>query len=594
MDPGLLSLLALLPILSVFALIVLLRWPATRAMPVAFGITCGLSLFVWGSPIRLVTAAVIDGLVTAASILYIVLGAILLLNLMRESGALHSIRRSMFEISPDRRVQAVIIAFLFGSFIEAAAGFGTPAAVAAPLLVAIGFPAMAAVMVSLIIQSTCVSFGAIGTPILIGINGGLAGQPEVVEYLGRHGMEFSLYLKTIGAKVAIIHGVTGTLIPLIMIVMMTRFFGQRRSWKEGLAAAPFALFAGLCFTVPYTITGVLWGPEFPSLVGSLFGLTVVILAARRRILTPRQTWDFPPPAEWPAEWSGDLLQSEPTLSSPKTHPSNLPHPTRPEEILSNSTPWARTDTGSPQETPRGKGPSASVAWLPYILVALTLLASRLLPALQALLSGVQWGWSGILGSGISTAFQPLYLPGFFFIVASALAVLSYRMTGRQAARAAGRTLRSLTGPAVALGFAVPMVKVFINSGTPGGLEQMPILLAGGAAAVVGSAWPAFAAVIGAMGAFIAGSNTFSNMMFSLFQFATALKTGMTPGVIVALQAVGGAAGNMICVHNVVAASAVVGLLGREGALIRKTIIPMTYYLIVSGALGFVLLWWFRI
>jgi lactate permease len=555
MGPGLLSFLALLPILSVFALIVLLRWPATRAMPMAFGITCGLSLLVWRSPLLQVAAAVVDGLVTAASILYIVLGAVLLLNLMRESGALHSIRRSMFEISPDRRVQAVIIAFLFGSFIESAAGFGTPAAVAAPLLVAIGFPAMAAVMVSLIIQSTCVSFGAIGTPILIGVNGGLAGQPEVMEYLGRHGMELSLYLKTIGAKVAIIHGVTGTLIPLIMIVMMTRFFGQKRSWKEGLAVTPFALFAGLSFTVPYALTGVLWGPEFPSLVGSLFGLTVVILAARLRILTPRNTWDFPPPSEWPEEWSGNLLK---------------------------------------QETFGGKGPSASVAWLPYILVALTLLASRLWPALQARLSGVLWGWSKILGSGISTAFQPLYLPGFFFIVASALAVLLYRMTGRQAARAAGSTLRSLAGPAVALGFAVPMVKVFINSGTPEGLEGMPILLAGGAAAAAGSTWPAFAAVIGAMGAFIAGSNTFSNMMFSLFQFVTALKTGMTPGVIVALQAVGGAAGNMICVHNVVAASAVVGLLGKEGLLIRKTIIPMTYYLIVSGTLGFILLWWFRI
>jgi lactate permease len=590
MDPGLLAILALLPILSVFALIVLLRWPATRAMPVAFGITCGLSLIVWGSPIRQVAASAIDGLVTAASILYIVLGAVLLLNLMRGSGALHSIRRSMYEVSPDRRVQAVIIAFLFGSFIEAAAGFGTPAAVAAPLLVAIGFPAMAAVMVSLIIQSTCVSFGAIGTPILIGVNGGLAGQPEVMEYLGRHGVEFSLYLKTIGAKVAIIHGVTGTLIPLIMIVMMTRFFGQKRSWKEGLAVTPFALFAGLCFTVPYTLTGVLWGPEFPSLVGSLFGLTVVILAARRRILTPRQAWDFPPPSDWPDEWSGDPVRNEPAPSSAKTRPT---------------TPWARTDPGSlsasgkdharsSQKTSVGEGPSAFVAWMPYIVVALTLLASRLWPDLQALLSGVQWGWAGILNSGISTSFQPLYLPGFFFILASAMAVLLYRMTGRQAVRAAGRTLRSLTGPAVALGFAVPMVKVFINSGTPEGLEQMPILLAGGAAAVVGPVWPAFAAVIGAMGAFIAGSNTFSNMMFSLFQFATALKTGMTPGVIVALQAVGGAAGNMICVHNVVAASAVVGLLGKEGALIRKTIIPMTYYLVVSGALGFALLWWFRI
>ena len=123
---------------------------------------------------------------------------------------------------------------------------------------------------------------------------------------------------------------------------------------------------------------------------------------------------------------------------------------------------------------------------------------------------------------------------------------------------------------------------------------MPIVLANGAAAVAGKAWGAFAAVIGAMGAFIAGSNTLSNMMFSLFQFTTALKTEAVPGVIVALQAVGGAAGNMICVHNVIAASAVVGLLGREGLLIRKTLIPMAYYLIMAALVGIVLLRIFRI
>jgi lactate permease len=139
-----------------------------------------------------------------------------------------------------------------------------------------------------------------------------------------------------------------------------------------------------------------------------------------------------------------------------------------------------------------------------------------------------------------------------------------------------------------------MVKVFINSGVPGGLDKMPIVLASGAAALVGKAWSAFSPVIGAMGAFIAGSNTLSNMMFSLFQFATGLKTGAVPGVIVALQAVGGAAGNMICVHNVVAASAVVGLLGKEGSLIRKTLIPMTYYLLVAALIGIVMLQIFRI
>ena len=123
---------------------------------------------------------------------------------------------------------------------------------------------------------------------------------------------------------------------------------------------------------------------------------------------------------------------------------------------------------------------------------------------------------------------------------------------------------------------------------------MPIMLAGGAVSLAGQAWPALAGLVGALGAFMAGSNTLSNMMFSLFQFATALKIGLTPGVIVALQAVGGAAGNMICVHNVVAASAVVGLLGKEGLLIRKTIIPMIYYLIAAAAWGFVLLWGFRV
>jgi len=555
MTPGILAILALLPILTVFALIVLLRWPATRAMPAAFLLTGLLSFFIWRSPLTQIAAAAIDGLVTAASILYIIAGAILLLNLMRESGALIAIRRSMFRVSPDRRVQAIIIAFLFGSFIEAAAGFGTPAAVAAPLLVAIGFPAMAAVMVALIIQSTCVSFGAIGTPILIGVNGGLTGQPEVTAYLSRQGMEFFPYLEAIGAKVALIHGIIGTLIPLIMIMMMTRFFGARRSWKEGLAAAPFAVFSGFCFTIPYVLTGMLWGPEFPSLAGSLIGLLIVISAARRGFLVPKESWDFPSPDRWRPEWSGELLP----------------------------------------DTPEHKNaPNAAIAWLPYLLIALMLLSSRLWPLLKTKLSGVTWAWRGILGSGISTTFQPLYLPGFFFVLVSALAVFFYRMGKARAQRAVLNTVSHLAGPALALAFAVAMVKVFINSGTPDGLEQMPVLLAGGAAAVVGKAWPAVAAVIGAMGAFIAGSNTFSNMMFSLFQFSTALKTGLTPGVVVALQAVGGAAGNMICIHNVVAASAVVGLLGREGLLIRKTILPMTYYLIAAAFLGFLLLRWFQI
>jgi len=541
--------LALLPILTVFVLIVLFRWPATKAMPVAFLITCLLAFSVWKVPILQIAAASIDGLVTAGSILYIILGAILLLNLQRESGAISSIRRSMYLISPDRRVQAIIIAFLFGAFIEASAGFGTPAAVAAPLLVAIGFPGMAAVMVSLIIQSTPVSFGAIGTPILIGVNAGLSNQPEVIGYLTSHSIDFPAYLYAIGSKVAIIHGITGTLIPLILVMMMTRFFGHKRSWTEGISIWPFALFAGLCFTVPYTLVGIFFGPEFPSLVGSLLGLAIVIPSARNGLFLPKDIWDFPSKDTWPDEWIGQKIEEKDVAKA---------------EV------------------------KVFIAWLPYILVALFLLLSRLWIPLKSFLAGINLQWTEIFKTSISTSFQPLFLPGFWFFIAVILSLFIQKISPLEAKRAAVRSFKTLLGPTIALCFAVPMVKVFINSGVPGGYDKMPVVLASGAAALVGKAWTLFAPSIGALGAFIAGSNTFSNMMFSLFQFTTALKTGAIPGVIVALQAVGGAAGNMICIHNVVAASAVVGLLGREGLLIRKTLIPMIYYILVAALIGFFL------
>ena len=550
MSLGVLAFLALFPILVVFILIVLLRRPATKAMPLAYLVTCVLAFFVWKVPLTQISAASVDGLITAASILYIIIGAIFLLNLLQESGAISTIRRSMYLISPDRRVQAIIIAFLFGSFIEGSAGFGTPAAVAAPLLVAIGFPAMGAVVVSLIIQSTPVSFGAIGTPILIGVSTGLGGQPEVLSYLQTQNQNFLPFLKGIGGYVALIHGIVGTLIPLVLVMMMTRFFGPKKSWTDGLSILPFALFSGLCFTVPYTLTGVFLGPEFPSLVGSLVGLSIVIPLARIGFLIPKDTWDFAPKTNWPEEWNGLAVE-------------------------------AQGEDNAKMSIIR--------AWLPYVLIAALLLITRLWSPLTKILASIAFKWTNIFQTSISTSFQPLFLPGFLFIIVGTLTVFLQKIPKRKFHFAVKRSFKVLIGPAVALGFAVPMVKVFINSGVPGGLDKMPVILASGAAALVGQGWTAFAAVIGAMGAFIAGSNTFSNMMFSLFQFTTALKIGLLPTIIVALQAVGGAAGNMICIHNVVAASAVVGLSGKEGPIIRKTLIPMTYYLIAAGLIGFLLM-----
>ena len=305
------ALLALTPILAIALLLVVFRWPATWVMPLSWVITGIVALTYWDMTANRFFAATAQGVVIAFTLLYIVFGAILLLNTIRYSGAVNTIREGFRGISPDRRIQAIIIAWVFGSFIEGASGFGTPAAIAAPLLVVMGFPAFAAVMVTLIIQSTPVTFGAVGTPIMVGIKTGLAGSPMVDTFLTENGHELVevgviplSYLKVIGSTAATFHAMAGILIPLIICACLTKFFGKERSLKRGLEVWPFAIFAALAFILPYLVVAYLIGPEFPSLLGGLIALTIVIPAARAGFLMPKQTWDFPPKSEWEPEWLG--------------------------------------------------------------------------------------------------------------------------------------------------------------------------------------------------------------------------------------------------------------------------------------------------
>lgn len=530
-------------------LLVGFRIPARLVMPMGFLLTAAIAFFAWGFSISSVLASSIQGLFITFDILYIIFGAILLLNLLNYAGAVTAIRRGFAGISEDRRVQTIIIVWLFGSFIEGAAGFGTPAAVVAPLLVAMGFPAMAAVVLGLMVQSTPVTFGAVGTPILVGVRGGLEG-PHLNEFLIANNSSLSEFLQLITVDVLLFHTIVGTFIPLFMVVMMTRFFGEKRSWREGLAAFPFALFGGLAFTLPYLITGVLLGPEFPSLFGSLIGLALVVTAARRGFLLPKKTWDFPERQQWPTFWIGklktELKEEERILSFP---------------LLK--------------------------AWAPYFCVATLLLLSRMtnLPFKQWLNIFVI-SYPNIFDTSISASSAPLYLPGTIFLLVGIITILFYKMRCVDVKVSLVESGRMLFGAAFVLIFTVPMVRIYINSGqNVMGIPSMPIQMAEFVASHVGGVYPLFAPAIGALGAFIAGSNTVSNLMFSFFQMGVAEKLSISTTTIIALQAVGAAAGNMISIHNVVAASATVGFLGKEGLIIRKALIPTLYYLIFVGLLG---------
>ncbi|MFL2847205.1 MAG: L-lactate permease [Pseudohongiellaceae bacterium] len=558
MSTGILAILSLLPIVSVAIFLVMLRWPASRAMPIAYIVAAALALFVWQLPIPKILAASVNGLIIAGTLIYIIFGAILLLNTLQQSGAMNTIRQGFSDITPDRRIQVIIIAWLFGTFIEGSAGFGTPAAVAVPLMVGLGFPAMAAVVAGMIIQSTPVSFGAMGTPILVGVNTGLSADPGMIAYATELGFsEWEDFLAFIGTKIAIIHAAAGTFIPLLVTAVMTRFFGANRSFADGFKVWKFAIFAALSMTIPYLIVATFLGPEFPSMFGGMVGLAIVVTAAKKGFLMPDDSdnWDFDAKENWEAEWTG-TMQSDNSASADRA-PIGLIR-----------------------------------AWSPYLFVAGLLVLTRLRAVnMEAFLRSdhplITWSWTEIFGSDISASFQPLWSPGTIFIIVSLITILVHGLKASEYKVALNSSLKTLIPASTALIFTVPMVQVFINSSGGGaGYEQMPIALAEGVANLAGSAWPFFSTFIGGLGAFVAGSNTVSNMMFSLFQFGVGERILADPTWIVALQAVGGASGNIICVHNVVAASAVAGLIGKEGSVIRKTLLPFLYYALMTGALGY--------
>lgn len=553
--------LALLPIVLVFLLLVVMRLPAKIAMPVAYMTTVLVALFAWNAPINQLVAATIHGVLTAVNVLFIVFSAVLLLNTLKASGAINTIRQGFMDISIDRRVQMIIVAWLFGSLIEGSTGWGTPSAVGAPLLLALGFPAMAAVMAILIIQSTPVSYGAVGTPILLGVNSGLSNKDDVAAAIAPATLPD--YLLTIGANVGLIHALVGFLIPLILCGFLTRFFGEKRSFAEGLKVAPFAIFAGLAFTIPYALTAYFIGPELPSLMGSVVGLAIVVPAAKAGFLMPKEPFDFAPREHWKSSWIGTLVETDEDRARAAAAPNY----------------------------------SLMRAFSPYLIVIAILVATRTIKPLKAWLNEhAVIVFENMLGTTITNKTQLLYSPATVLLLVSILCIVIFKMKGSRVKESYKDSAAIMLAAAPALLFAVPMVQVFINSASasdaPVQMLAMPQVLAHGAAGVFSDAWPLVAPWIGSLGAFIAGSNTISNMMFSHFQWSTAAQIGLDASqaaYVVALQAVGGAAGNMISVHNVVAACAVVGLVNKEGDVIRKTIIAMVYYVGQAGLIGMAIL-----
>lgn len=534
---------SLTPVISVMLFLVLLRMPASRAMPISMVITALAAAFIWQMDTTLLAASVVEGLLSAITPLTIIFGAVFLLNTLKYSGAMDTIRAGFTNISADARVQVIIICWLFGSFIEGSAGFGTPAAIGAPLLVLLGIPPVAAAVVALIADSTSVSFGAIGLPVLFGMEQGLleGGTSMAAAQIAEHGGHFSDYAQFIAMHMITIDLITGTLIPLVMVSVLTGFFGRNKSFKEGFAIWKFALFAGLAFTIPAWLINFFAGPEFPSVIGALVGMALVIPVARKGWLLPKTPWN---------DFAENDKEAETAKVETKARFSQL------------------------------------AAWTPYLIMAALLVLSRVVQPLKAWLNGFNISWTGLLGTELKASFATFFAPGAFFVAVCILGFFLFRMNSKAIKESVTVSCKSMVPTIISLGASVPMVKIFLNSGTnSAGLQSMPVALADMLAGSLGSVWAWISPIVGIFGAFLSGSATFSNMMFSGLQYSVADNIGANHALILALQGIGANAGNMMCVMNVVAAATVVGMAGRESEIIRKTMPVALGYALLAGTLA---------
>lgn len=533
---------SLTPIISVMLFLVLLRMPASKAMPISMVFTGLAAIFVWQMDTTLLAASVVEGLLSALTPLTIIFGAVFLLNTLKYSGAMDTIRAGFTNISADARVQVIIICWLFGSFIEGSAGFGTPAAIGAPLLVLLGIPPIASAVVALIADSTSVSFGAIGLPVLFGMEQGLTtgGVNMAAEQITQHGGSFADYAQFIAMHMITIDLVTGTLIPLTMVAILTGFFGRNKSFKEGLAIWKFALFAGLAFTVPAWLINYFAGPEFPSVIGALVGMALVIPVAKKGYLLPKTPWND----------------------------------------------FAENDGQARKEITAKAQFSQIAAWSPYIIMAALLVLSRIVTPIKAWLTSFNISWTGLLGTELKAGFATLYAPGAFFVLVCILGFFLFKMKSPAIKESITVSCKSMVPTIISLGASVPMVKIFLNSGeNASGLASMPVALADTLASSMGAVWTWVSPIVGIFGAFLSGSATFSNMMFSGLQYSVADNIGANHALILAMQGIGANAGNMMCVMNVVAAATVVGMAGRESEIIRKTMPVALAYALVAGTIA---------
>ena len=502
--------------------------PSYIALPLTALFVAALQIFYFQTDLTLIWANVIAGSLSAITPISIIAGAILMNRMMCLSGAENTISRWLEGISRNKVAQLMIIGWAFAFMIEGASGFGTPAAIAAPILVGLGFPPLQVAMLALVMNSVPVSFGAVGTPTWFGFS--------------NLGLSDSALLE-IGQQTALIHFVAAFVIPVLALRFVASWTDIRRNYF-------FILLSTLSCTVPYFLFAQ-WNYEFPALVGGAIGLTISIGLAKLNI--------------------GLLTTAE-----------------------------TRDDTATQTNVSRGEIIKAMTPTLLLIVILIVTrikqlgIKSMLTDATEAMSASLGafgdfsvsqaliFKLSNILGTNVAWAYKALYVPALVpFLLVVLISIPLFKLKGSMVKQVFSETGSRIKMPFITLIGALIMVKLMMAGG-----ENSPILIIGMAFSdLMGTNWQFASAYLGALGAFFSGSATVSNLTFGGIQQTIATTVGLPETTILALQSVGGAMGNMVCINNIIAVSTILGISNKEGYIIKRTVIPMIIYGLIAAVMS---------
>ena len=518
------SLLAILPLLTIFVTLGALKWKAHWAGLTAVGVALIVAIAAYGMPVGLAGLSATQGFAFGLfPIMWIVITAIWLYELTVRSGHFEDLRLVINVISDDPRIQAIIVAFCFGGLLEALAGFGAPVAITGVMLVAVGFTAMRAAVVVLVANTAPVAFGAIAIPIIT------AGTLTGIDY------------QDIGAMVGHQTPFLAAVVPLFLVLLVDGRRGLKQIW-------PLALVVGIAFGLAQWVSATFLSVELTDIIASLVGLSAVVIMLRF----------------WKPKGGQDALDR---MADEREHEGA--------DAPDAGGASAAVATDVKKETAPLTGSRVVLALFPYLLVIVIFSVAKLVPALNDWLAStdVKIPWPGLHGNILNAAgevststvynFQWLSSPGTLLLISGVIVAIVYKMSAKDAVDVFIVNVVKMKFSILTVGSVLALAYVMNLSGQT--------ITIGTWIAGTGAFFAFLSPILGWLGTAVTGSDTSANALFATLQQTAAHEAGLNPLLLVGANSSGGVLGKMVSPQNLTIAATAVGLLGKESSILRRVI-----------------------